>query len=185
MPIPDFQSLMLPMLQITSDGNEHAVFSLAATLSKQLNLSDSDTKELLPSGRQSRFRNRVAWAAVYLHRAGILQRTKRGVFMLTHRGRKLLREGIERVDITLFARYDEFQQFRARTTVPDDPHGHKEDTQTPEEYLATSYRQIRESLAADLIEVVMTSSPSFVEKLVLDLMVGMGYGGSRDDAEND
>ena len=112
MPIPDFQSLMLPLLIFTTDGNERTVADLAEELAKKFNLSDEETKELLPSGRQSRFRNRVAWAVVYLTRAGLLLRKRRGVFQITSRGQALLKENPDRISIKTLLRYEEFRDFR-------------------------------------------------------------------------
>lgn len=171
------------MLGITADGIEHSISDLATSLAIQFKLSDEEIKELLPSGRQSRFRNRVAWAVVYLARAGLLQRSKRGVFQVSSRGRALLQENPGAITIKTLLRYEEFREFRKNSSVEEREPDQDETSDTPEERLEATYKIIREALAAELLETVRKCSPSFFEDVVIDLIVAMGYGGSRQDAE--
>lgn len=184
MSVPDFQSLMLPLLRHCSDGHEHSKSDAVPALAKEFGLSDSDLAELLPTGRQSKFDNRVGWAKSYLKQAGLLESTGRGVFRITPRGLEVLAEKPTRVDMRYLNRFPEYQEFKARSRSRDsdqlvDPV--PSDT-TPEELLEIGYKQMRATLAADLIQQVKTCSPAFFERLVVQLLLNMGYGGTREDA---
>lgn len=175
MAIPDFQSLMLPLLQLAADGEEHALSDARRPLADEFSLTEEERKELLPRGKQSRFNNRVAWAKVYLERAGLLEKTRRAHFRISQRGRDVLKEPPERVDIGFLSQFPRFNDFRKRSTPPGND-TFAED-RTPEEALEAAYDKIREDLAAELLQQVKSSSPEFFERLVLDLMLKMGYGG--------
>ena len=135
-------------------------------------------------------RNRVGWALTYLYRAGLLSRPRRSVYRITERGRDALREHPERIDNSVLAHFEEFQEFRSRYATP--PHPRPDistqaehpgaDTATPEERAASAYRELRATLATDLLERVSEQSPEFFEQLVLDVLHAIGYGGSREDA---
>jgi restriction system protein len=188
MPVPDFQSFMLPMLKITADGSEHPMADLRERLSREMGLSPEDLQERLPSGMQTKYQNRVAWSAVYLYRAGVLDRPRRGVFQITDRGRNLLAEKLEKITIRLLCRFSEFKDFRERRPdSPDDvplkPISPEIDTvQTPEERLEFSFQDLQNSLANEVLDAVKRASPEFFEQLVVKLLVAMGYGGSIQDA---
>jgi restriction system protein len=114
MAIPTFQDLMLPLLKLASDGQEHSVASMREPLAELFGLTEEERRELLPSGQQSRFNNRVAWAKVYLQQAGLLEGTRRGHFRITERGKQVLQNAPERIDVSFLNRFPEFQEFRRR-----------------------------------------------------------------------
>ena len=184
MPVPDFQTLMLPLLRLMADGAEHSIADLRKQVQTELDLSDADLAEKLPSGTQSKFANRLAWASLYFAKAGVLKRLKRGVFHITDRGREILRENPNRITVKSLSRYSEFVEFLEsssdQSTASNE--AEKDVTQTPEELLAASYAVLRNSLALDLLDAVKKASPTFFERLVVDLLVAMGYGGSTEDA---
>jgi restriction system protein len=186
MAIPDFQSLMLPLLTIISDGQEHTRPEVHDTLAQQFNLSEADKSELLPSGRQARFDNRVAWAKSYLKMAGLIETTSRGKFRVTPRGIDVLKSKPARIDIKFLMQFPEFVASRTTSRQPapaiDDGADEGEHDQTPEELLESSYQNLRRTLAKELLDRVKQGTPHFFEILVIDLLVAMGYGGSRSDA---
>lgn len=185
MGVPDFQSLMLPLLRIAADGKEHSLAEARDLLAAEFKLSSADREELLPSGRQSRFGNRVAWAKVYLQQAGLLLSPRRGQFQISDRGRELLKAPPERIDIKFLERYPEFAEFRSRKAeVEVEPRvaSTETDLETPEEALETAYMKMRAGLASELLGRVKAGSDRFFERLVLELLLKMGYGGSRSDA---
>lgn len=189
MAVPDFQSFMLPMLRIAADGREHSLSSLRDRLQMDMNLASQDLAERLPSGTQSRYSNRVAWSSAYLTKAGALKRIQRGVVAITDRGKELLAENHSRITTSLLDRYPEFRAFRKRTPGSlekrDTPSAKDNDSlQTPQEQLESSYIELRESLASQVLDAVKKSSPAFFEWLVVKLLVAMGYGGSLEDAGN-
>lgn len=172
---------MLPLLHLAQDGNEHRLADTRLPLAEQFALTSHEQIELLPSGRQSRFNNRIAWAKVYLERAGLLEKTRRGHFRITSAGNNLLMNPPDRIDISFLKQYPGFDEFRSKhigeSTIED-----AVIEKTPEETLQLAYRDIRNSLAAELIAHVKSVSPVFFERLVLDLILKMGYGGSHDKA---
>jgi len=183
MAIPDFQQLMLPILEFAADGNEHSLQETVGVLAGQFHLTDEERKHLLPSGIQSTFHNRVGWAKTYLTKAGLLEPTRRGRFRITDEGRAALAERPEAIDIEFLKRYPSFVEFRAaRRTPPPPDDGNGGDEKTPVEMLEESYQSLRSELASDLLEQVQKCSPQFFERLVVDLLVTMGYGGTRLDA---
>ncbi len=187
MPIPEFQAFMLPVLRLAQDNQEHSLADAREVLAQQLNLTSEERNELLPSGRQRRFDNRVAWAKVYLEQAGLIESPRRAHFVITQRGQKLLAEHPPRIDISLLERYEEFQEFRTTSRKTE---GGKQlvlapvETQnvTPEELLEQSYQSIRVELISDILSRVKSSSPDFFESLVVELLLKMGYGRSRAEA---
>jgi restriction system protein len=187
MPIPDFQSLMLPLLRFAQDGTVHSLSEAREALAKQFNLSEEEQNELLPSGRLRRFTNRVSWAKVYLEAAGLIESPQRAHFQITHDGIKLLSESLDRIDIKLLAgRYEQFRAFRGASKRENgrsgSPSAASSESATPEEMLEHSHQTIREDLAADLLKKVKGGTPQFFETLVVELLLRMGYGGSRADA---
>jgi len=188
MAIPDYQTLMLPVLQLSEDGKPHKFRDAVESLADEFVLSDQERRELLPSGNQPIFDNRVGWARSYLKQAGLLDSPKRGFFQITPRGKELLRSGVSRIDNSVLSKYEEFQDFKKRKKKSSDSESTESDTsnlesdQTPEDQIAAAYQNIRATIQKELLENIMASSPAFFERLVVDLIVKMGYGGSRSDA---
>lgn len=184
MPLPDYQSMMLPLMQIAADGKEHQLRDVIDRLADRFDLSDSERKELLPGGSQTFLVNRVSWARSYLMHAGLLSNPRRGFFVVTDQGKQLLQENPSRIDLKLLQRYPRFLEFRSRRKTTDSPRDeHPNDNrETPEDALAASYEVLRSSLESELLQQIKDSSPSFFERLVVDLLVKMGYGGSRREA---
>lgn len=185
MAIPDFQSFFVPLLKIASDGKEHSLKEAREKIASEFELSEEDLQELLPSGNQKRFDNRVAWAKSYFIQAGILKATRRAHFMITGRGKALLIQGHQRIDVRVLNQFPEFVEFHSSSADTDPqtkPESDNPSSDTPEEQLQQAYHSIRNDLAAEILSMVMNNDPEFFEKLVVDLMVAMGYGGSRLDA---
>jgi restriction system protein len=178
---------MLPVLELAADGREHTLAEAREVLSQRFGLTDAERAELLPSGRQRRFDNRVAWAKVHLTHAGLLSSKRRAYFEITQRGRDILTEKPQRVDLNLLGRFEEFRQFRGvgRKTLTDEPGpapGPSGAAETPEEMLEQAYHSIRGELAVELLERVKASTPQFFEDLVVELLLKMGYGRNRAEA---
>lgn len=192
MPIPDFQTLMLPSLKVVADGAEHTVGDLREALAKQFELTGEERTELLPSGRQPVFDNRVGWAVTYLRKGKLLDPTGRGRFRITDRGRQAIKEAKDRVDLKYLSKFTEIQQFRGElaapetvTTSPPSKHGEVAaaiEQLTPEELLTQSYRRLRQALVDELVDRLYSASDRFFEHKVVELLVAMGYGGSFADA---
>lgn len=187
MTIPDYQSIMMPLLKYSSDGKEHRFSDAVDHLAQQFRLTEEELRELLPSGRYPKFRNRVGWAKTYLVKARLMESQTRGSFVITNRGKDVIKSGVETIDNSFLRQYPEFLEFEKGSSSE----RHKEksstkkrdrDEQTPDERLEDVYLELRASLAQDLLEQVEQCAPSFFEKLVIDLLVSMGYGGSIEDA---
>jgi len=181
MPIPDFQSFMLPVLKVMGDGVERSMAQIREAVAAILGVSDEERKELLPSGTQPVFDNRTAWACIYLTRAVLLRRIRRGWYQITERGEGVLQEAPARIDVKFLDRYEEFLVFRGKIGPINGGEGHVEPT-NPEERLEAAYQELKESLAVELIQAIKACSPEFFERLVIDVLVKMGYGGSRREA---
>ena len=184
MAIPDYQSIMLPLLQLAADQQEHALRETIDALADEFNLTDEDRNELLPSGRQATFQNRVGWARTYLKKAGLLQSTRRGYYQITERGLSVLVDEPTAINAKFLKQFPEFQEFQSisKKAIRDDETDDGESKQTPEESLEQAVQSLNDSLAADLVQTIKECSPSFFEQLVVDLLVTMGYGGTRKDA---
>ncbi len=208
MAVPDYQSLMRPLLELASDGQEHTLRQAIEALSRTLSLTDADRRELIPSGQEPKFDNRVGWARTYLGKAGLLEKAGRARFRITDRGREVLRTNGAKINTKFLAQFPEFIQFRKghteRVTVEGNGLAVPETVltgsrlvqanqspelidvvelqQTPQETLEASYQVLRRELAQELLDRVKASPPRFFERLVVDLLVAMGYGGSRRDA---
>jgi len=185
MAIPDYQSLMLPLLRFIEDKQEHSLREAIDALGAQFELTEEEMKELLPSGQQEIFKNRVGWARTYMKKAGLLQSTRRGYFRIAELGLAALSKNPDRIDVNFLMQYKEFQQFR--TTRRKKPSGRKksfvtEPDITPEEALEAAYQNLRTDLVSELLQQIKKSSPSLFERIVVELLVKMGYGGSRQDA---
>lgn len=183
--IPDFQSIMLPFLELLSDGEVHVYRDVIDDLAVKFSLTEEEKEELLPSGTQAVFSNRVGWASTYLKKAGLIESPKRALFVISDLGRKTLSEGVDRIDTKYLK---QFQSFRDFQTPKKEKHEEIENESeeeiqiTPEESLGMAYKKIRSALASDLLGKVLDLSPIFFERLVVELLVKMGYGGSFEDA---
>lgn len=189
MAIPDFQSLMLPLLRQLQDGRERSNQETLSDLAQQFALTDQDLLQLLPSGRTPVFTNRLAWAKVHLKAARLLDSPRRAHYRITPRGQEVLSQNPDRVDLRLLRAYPEYNEFRrtkrltSSAEVVDEPDAASDqDGLTPEEHLEYGYQRVREDLAAELLRRVKDAPPAFFERVVLELLVAMGYGGSRQDA---
>jgi restriction system protein len=189
--IPDYQSLMLPLLRLAADGQEHRVRDVIEPLGKQLGLTEAQMEEMLPSGRQPIFNNRVHWAKTYMAQAKLLEITKRAHFRITDRGRKVLSENPAKVDVKLLERFPEFNEFKERARNSQTDGGSAEITAktepveqlaTPDELLRSTITAIEAALSTDLLERILASHPSFFERLIVKLLLEMGYGGARQEA---
>jgi len=189
MAIPDYQTLMLPLLTLASGGDEHKFRETVEALASQYQLSEAERVEMLPSGSPI-FDNRVGWARTYLKQAGLIESPKRGVFRITARGTEVLAQNPGYINVAFLDQFDEFRDFRTRRRsknekISDDAAEESpplESSATPEDSLAAAYKKIRNALESDLLEQIKSASPAFFERLVVDLLVKMGYGGSRQDA---
>jgi restriction system protein len=182
MSIPDYQALMLPLLKAVSDGAEHSFPSIVDALAAKYNLSEAQRRELLPSGGQFVFNNRVGWARTYMKKAGLLSAPKRGVVQITERGLKVLMNNGP-VDNKLLRSFPEFVEFQSKS---EDSKESAEATAAveqldPRENIEAGYQRIRKQLSVELLKQIKECFPQFFEKLVLELLLRMGYGGSRRD----
>ena len=184
MAIPDYQSIMLPLLKVASDGQVRSTRETIERLADGFRLNDHDRKELLPSGQQAIFDNRVGWARTYLTKAGLLESPRRGIFKITKRGLEVLQQNPEKITNSFLSQFPEFIEFRARKKRDDGSGGTGENGEepTPEETIEIAYQGIRDELSRELLNQIMSCSAAFFEKMVVELLVKMGYGGSRKDA---
>ncbi len=185
MAVPDYQSIMLPLLKHVSDNNVHALKAVVEALAAHFDLTEVERREMLPSGMQTAFDNRVAWARTYLKKAGLVDSPKRATIQITARGREVLGQAPSRIDVNFLKRFPEFVAFQTakRDTRPASQEAtEQEDAQTPEEILDSAYEQIRATLGQELLSKVQSLTWMDFERLVVQLLVRMGYGGSVKDA---
>jgi restriction system protein len=183
MAVPDFQSLMQPLLSILDDGKEHTITSIREDLAAHFALSQGDIEERIPSGRVTTFQNRVGWATTYLFRTGLIERPRRAVYRITDRGHQVLSENPERIDLSVLSQFEEFLKFRqTRNSDSEAQPLTSVSEQTPEEQIEDSYKELRAALAEELLERIHDQSPGFFEQLVLDVLHALGYGGQREGA---
>ena len=183
MAIPDFQSIMLPLLNFCADGQEHTNREAIEALSEHFGLIEEEQKQLLPSGQQRVFDNRVAWARAHMKMAHLLENTRRGVFRITDRGKDVLSKSPSEINLRFFKQFPEYTEARLkRKTSRDKEESEELEARTPEEQIEQAYETLRENLASDLLAQLKFSSPAFFEKVVVEVLVKMGYGGSRRDA---
>ena len=192
MALPDFQQLMLPLLRYLADGKEHPHREVLDALADEFKLTEEERKELLPSGQDYLFRNRVAWARTHLKGAGLVDNPKRGVFVITEQGRSLLAGKPDTINLKILHNYPAYLEFRNRHKIKDkdaeidsgDSAGveHGEDSRTPEEQIEAAFELLRDNLVSQILDQLKSSSADFFEKVVVEVLVKMGYGGSRKDA---
>ncbi len=188
--IPDYQSLMLPILRFVEDGKEHRIGDVIEPLGKKFALSAEEMAEMLPSGRQQVFNNRVHWAKTYLAQAKLLEITRRAHFRLTERGRQVLSTNPDKVDNKVLEKFPDFNEFKARARESQKgdaaPVVTKVDPYTkiltPDEVLRTTILEMNETLSLELLERIRNAPPAFFEELIVKLLLEMGYGGSREEA---
>ena len=189
MAVPDYQSVMLPLLRFAAEkGEEISTGEAVEFLAREFGLTDEDLKEMLPSGIQPTFVNRVGWASTYMKKAGLLEATRRGFYRITPRGRDLLKKQPKIINVKLLKQYPEFVEFqqlkgtRSAEKLKDAKEPSDISTATPSEALESAYENLRDELADELLAKLKKLSPSFFERVVVELLVKMGYGGSRVDA---
>ena len=177
---------MLPLLKHYGDGQEHANRDSIEALATVFKLTDEERRMMLPSGVQGLFDNRVNWARTYMKKAALIESPKRGVHKITKRGLDILKKKPEKLDVAYLGQFQEFKEFRALRHAKQEEGDQEQEldlnSKTPEESLDTAYQKLRGDLAADLIQRLKTCSPSFFERLVVEVIVKMGYGGTRKDA---
>ena len=187
MAIPDYQSLMLPVLAASSKG-EIRIGDAVTQLADEANLSPEERSELLPSGKQTLFSNRVHWAKTYLSKAHLIEITRRGHFKITDRGKDVLRSQPARIDNNLLAQFSEFREFRERSSGEAEQRTQIASAlpgnwaQTPDELMGDAHRQIETALAQELLDRICKARPEFFERLMVKLLLAMGYGGSTANA---
>ncbi|WOD27088.1 restriction endonuclease [Alloalcanivorax xenomutans] len=184
MPIPDFQSVMRPMLVSINDGSPKLMAEVQEDVCTHFRLTEEERAQRLPSGKQTYIKNRVGWARTYMKKAGLLTSPGKGLIQITDRGRKAMEDCPERITVRYLKNYQEFVDFHTRS--PREENTERQDVETssdtPDEQLQQAHTSLMESLADELLDTITAATPSFFEKLVVDLMLAMGYGGSREDA---
>lgn len=184
--IPDYQTLMLPLLKLVADKQEHKYRDLIENLAIEFQVTEDERKELLASGNQAIFDNRVGWAKTYLKKSGLLESPKRATFVITELGLQTLKKNPNRIDAKYLRQFPAFLEFQNASRNDNETEEEivnvEANQQTPEENLDKAYQRIRKSLASELLNKVVELSPTFFERLVVELLVKMGYGGSIKDA---
>ena len=191
MAVPDYETLMLPVLRAVADGEPVTAKSLREAVAEEVGLSAEDRAEKIPSGKQSVFDNRVGWATTYLVQAGLLVRPKRAVVTITQRGRDVLESKPERVDNTILESFAEFREFKSRSGTRPRSAGHVDASSSaedvgaaPRERLAQAVAEANAAVAEELLRRTRDREPAFLESLVLELLTAMGYGGREGAAEH-
>lgn len=185
MPIPDFQSAMRPLMEFLADGREHSLRESLEHLASHFHLTLDEQRQLLPSGRQELFKNRVAWAKTHLRMAGLVEPAARGIFKITPRGLEVLRTHPGPIDLRLLKRQPGYAEARDRRREEVEDASQDEapgKSRTPEELMEQSFEALRANLGREILSKLKAASPSFFERLVVELLVRMGYGGTRKDA---
>lgn len=188
MPIPDYQTLMIPLLKISSDGEEHKLGDAIDLLSKVFNLTDEERKELLPCGQQAIINNRAGWASTYLRKAHLLESSRRGYFKITNKGLEVLKNNPKQINRQFLLQFETFKNF-INVNSSSQPENTNLSVQTqelfidtnPEETIENLITDLQKQLAIDLLDKIKANSPSFFENLVADLLLKMGYGSSKKD----
>lgn len=186
MPIPKYNELMLPLLQFTSDGEEYHIKEAVDPISEYFGLTPEDKQKVMGNSKQSVIYYRIHWANTYLKKAGLLSSSRRGYIQITERGRSVLREKPNKVDSHFLMRFPEFVEFKSssKTDSESDVETDSNDVSelAPKELIDSTYKSIVNDLADQLLESVLSASPAFFEKLVVDLLLAMGYGSALQDA---
>jgi restriction system protein len=186
--IPDFQSIIRPMLEVLTDGAERSTVQLREELAARFDVSTEERAQLLPSGTGRLYDNRVAWAYVHLQHAGAIERVARGVYRITPRGLKLLEENPARIDVKVLSQFPELVAFRKgskgkkRKAEVGEAAASLDEERSPTERMATAHADHEAEVASTLMERILACDPTFFEQLVLKVLVKMGYGGSEEEA---
>jgi len=184
--IPNYQSCMLPLLKFASDEKIHTLPEAVAYIASLFNLTEEEKKQMLPSGTQTIIFNRVGWAKTYLKKAGLLEDPKRATFRITKRGIDLLKENPPEINTKYLTRYEEFVAFQNNKSEKNkNKNVISEETQsniTPEESIEFGFQKLKDSVSEDIINKIKECSSNFFEKLVVELLVKMGYGGTLKEA---
>ncbi|HEX2621992.1 MAG TPA: restriction endonuclease [Phototrophicaceae bacterium] len=181
MPVPTYDKLILPLLQFASDGEPHHIREAIETLAEHLQLNPEERAEMLPNGKKYKFDDRVQWANTYLKKAGLLESINRGIFQITQRGQIVLKSNPPYIDQKFLMQFPEFVKFKFPNEIDisvQQQLNQAGSEQTPEELIYSVYQGLQAKLADELLEVIMVSSATFFEQLVVDLLLAMGYGGS-------
>ena len=183
MAVPGFQTWFTPFLKALSDGQVHLIADLYQELADQMKLTPEDKRELLPSGKQQIYKNRIGWARTYLGKAGLLEVPNRGECRITSEGLSVLSKSQEDIDVKYLKRYPTFVSFHqvSKTSTQEDT-SNSESIASPDETLEMAYLELRNALRQEVLDKVKKSPPEFFESLVIELLVRMGYGGSQEDA---
>jgi restriction system protein len=183
MPIPDFQSVMLPLLRFIGDQQEHSLRELVNTLSDHFNLTVQERRALLPNGQQRIFYNRVGWAQIFMYKAGLLAPTPKQYFPITRRGLAVLKRNPSRIDVKFLDQFPEFRQFRElrREKATDQKKAAIEFEQTPQQSMERAYHDFRDKTVKELLYYIKGSSLSLFSKILVELLTRMGYAGGRKD----
>ena len=180
MAVPKYDELMKPLLIAVSDGETYKMKDVTALLAEQLNLSSDDLAEMLPSGRQTVFKNRVGWAKTYLKKAGLLDSPARATIVITNAGKQVVADNPEKIDSKYLEQFPSFVDFASAPEPLDDSNPASEVPKpsdlTPDDQLEDAYKEINDSLASDLLSEVLKIPPYTFEKFVVDLLLKMGYG---------
>jgi restriction system protein len=184
MAIPDYQTIMLPLLKFAGDNEEHSLQEAVENLADYFELTDEELRELLPSGQQAIFRNRVGWARSYMKQAILLESTRRGYIRITPRGLDVIRQNPSKITVKFLDQFEEFCEFRKRRKIKprEEREPEEQEQRTPEEILETVYENLRNELADDILQQISKSTSRFFERIVVEVIVKMGYGGSLRDA---
>jgi restriction system protein len=183
MPIPSYEDAMLPFLRVLDQGGELFVREIAEILAREFRLSPEELSAMIPSGQSTVFANRVGWARTYLKKAGLIEPVARARYILTRRGKDLLSTKPTRIDGTILRQYPEFLEFiKPRVDEASELQVPTPGSATPLEVLEEGYEQLRQQLADELLQTIRSGSPAFFERLVVEVLVKMGYGGSLKDA---
>lgn len=185
--VPKYNELMLPLLQFASDGKEHHVQEAIEKIAIHLRLDEQQLSELVPSGKKTKYYDRIHWAKTYLTKARLLESVGRGLFRITQRGYEVLDSNPTQIDNDFLSQFHEFVEFQSQSElVPsmENVQGDGEKVQTPEEQIDALHLKLRKTLSDDLLETVLAVSPRFFERLVLDLLLKMGYGSSLDAGQH-
>jgi|SRR3989344_4028258 len=174
--VPKYEEMMLPVLQELADGGTRGGQDVASAVAKKMAVSEEDLQQILPSGGQTVFQNREAWAATYLAKAGLIARPERGYLKITERGLAVLKQNPEKIDNEFLRRFKEFQDFKAKTPAE------STNDSTPQEDLEKGFQGIGASVRDEIIERLHEVNPTRFEQIVIDVLVAMGYGGSHEDA---
>ncbi len=186
MAIPDFETMMRPVLQAFADGAEN-IAQILPHLREEFEITDEEAEELIPSGRVTLLANRAHWARTYLSKANLLESPKRNLHVITDAGRRMLAQNPERIDNTVLKSSEAFVEWKetARTSIDDSrieqvdsvPFSDSGSSHTPEDQIHSLFKQVDSVLAADVLEAVLSLSPARFEQLIVDLLLAMGYGG--------